>query len=53
MAEPEHDDYKRYPDEQGDGVRDHEHWIPGCHSVGNPEQESGKQDHEIAQGHIA
>jgi len=53
VPEPEHDDYGRHPDEEGDDVRDHEHRIPGGQAVGNPEQESGEQDHEIAQGYIA
>ena len=52
MTEPEGDGHQRDPDEKGDAVRDDQHHVPGCYPVGNPQQESGQQDHEIAEGYI-
>src|SRR5690349_3153825 len=51
-AEPEGNDDHGRPDEQGDGVGDHQCHDPGRRSVGDPQQESDEQNREIADGYL-
>lgn len=48
MAEAKRNDDDRHSGEQGDTVGDHQRRDPGCHPVGDPEQEPDEQDSEIA-----
>jgi hypothetical protein len=53
MTQAQGHGYQRQPDQQGDAVRDDQPYVPGGDAVGNPEQESGQEDREIAEGHPA
>jgi sugar phosphate isomerase/epimerase len=52
-AEAERYGYQREADQEGDAVRDDEPQVAGGYPVGDPEQEAGQQDREVAQGDLA
>src|SRR6516225_6529435 len=49
-AEAEGDGYQGETDQEGDAVRDDEPHVAGGYAVGDPEQEPGQQDGEVAEG---
>jgi sugar phosphate isomerase/epimerase len=52
-AEAEGHGDQRQPDEEGDAVRDDQPDVRGGDAVGDPEQESGQEDREVAEGYLA
>src|SRR6516225_8929491 len=51
-AEAEGDGYQGETDQEGDAVRDDEPHVAGGYPVGDPEQEPGQQDGEVAEGDL-
>ena len=52
-AEAERHGDQGEPDQEGDAVRDDEPHVPGGYPVGDPEQEAGQQDREVAERDFA